>query len=287
MQPIVLDFDGSLGPIPGAQVLELAPWQEAVRYGCSADTLARLGRELASRLPPAHGPVFMGSGDFHHVSLPLIARLTSDGPLDVVVFDNHPDNMRFPWGVHCGSWVRHVAKLPFVRHVRVMGISSPDVALWHAWENTLGPLWRGRVSYWCLGDHARWGAHVGLGDAMRCFETPAAMLDEFAGEQRDAQSRVYLSIDKDVLDPGVARTNWDQGRLGEADLYAAIGALRGRLTGCDVTGEVSIHSYATRWKRWLSALDRQPPIDPTQLAAWQAQQHALNLRLLERLGAIR
>jgi len=32
-------------------------------------------------------------------------------------------------------------------------------------------------------------------------------------------------------------------------------------------------------------MDEQPAIDPAQLAGWQAQQHALNLRLLDAISA--
>ncbi len=95
---------------------------------------------------------------------------------------------------------------------------------------------------------------------------------------------VYLSIDKDVLSPDVARTNWDQGRLSDLDVLGVIDALRGHIIGSDITGDISAYRYRTWWKRRLSALDEQPQIDPVQLATWQAQQHALNLRLLARIA---
>ena len=66
----------------------------------------------------------MGSGDFHHVSYLLIERLRRLGrQIQVVVFDNHPDNMRYPFGIHCGSWVWHVSRLPFVERVHVVDAS--------------------------------------------------------------------------------------------------------------------------------------------------------------------
>jgi len=283
--PVVLDFDRSVGALPGAIVLDLADRQEAIRFGCSLRTLRALVAELDARLPREHGTVFLGSGDYHHLSWPLIERRAARAPFDVVVFDNHPDNMRFPFGVHCGSWVRKVALLPHVGHVHVLGIGSADVSRTHAWENYLAPLRRRKLSYWTIGVDTRWAARVGLAHAFRAFDTRAALLDRFVEEQREAKHAVYLSIDKDVLDPAIARTNWDQGHLLDTDLFAAIDALRGRLVGSDVTGDVSAYRYATWWKRKLSTLDEQPQIDPAQLAAWQAQQHALNLRLLEHIDA--
>ena len=210
-QPLVLDFDASARALPGAGVLALAQWQQRIRFGCSLRAMVALRHELVMRMPPDPGPVFIGSGDFHHVSLLLVERLAAHGPLDVVVLDNHPDNMRYPWGIHCGSWVSHVARLPFVRHAQVMGITSPDVSLRHALENRLLPLWRGKLAYWCLGLDVRWARPLGLGAAIRSFGSTRAMLDAFAEQQAVACAAAYLSIDKDVLSAQVARTNWDQG----------------------------------------------------------------------------
>ena len=289
--PLVLDFDASAGSLPGATVLPLAHWQQRLRFGCSLRSYAELRSELLPQLAKDPGPVFSGSGDFHHVSLLLIERLASIlpspgpsyGPLDVIVLDNHPDNMRYPWGIHCGSWVSHVARLPFVRQVQVMGITSPDVSLAHAWENRLLPLWRGRLSYWCVGVNTQWAKRVGLAHAIRGFENTRAMLDAFAEQQSRSRAPVYLSIDKDVLSPQVTRTNWDQGQLDEAGLVEAVSLVRARLLGCDVTGDVSLAHYTSRWKRWLSAVDAQPAVDGQQLGHWQAAQHALNCRLLHSL----
>ena len=283
--PVVLDFDGSVGAIAGAVRIDLSAWQDAIRFGCSLQRLSAAMRSIGERLPSAYGSVFLGSGDYHHLTWPLVERQCSRGPFDVVVFDNHPDNMRFPFGVHCGSWVRRVALLPFVSHVHVLGIGSGDVSGTHAWENYLTPLRRRKLTYWTVGVDTRWAARAGLAHAFRAFESPDALVARFRAEQAISRERVYLSIDKDVFDASVARTNWDQGHLLEAHADALIDALHGRIIGSDITGDVSSWRYASWWKRRLSALDRQPAIDPAQLAVWQSQQHALNLRLLERIAA--
>ena len=282
--PAILDFDRSVGALPGATRIDLADWQEAIRFGCGLRRFRDITQVINDRLPANSDCVFLGSGDFHHLTWPLVERHCARGSFDVIVFDNHPDNMRFPFGVHCGSWVRKVASLPFVAHVHVAGISSADVSAAHAWENHLTPLRRRKLTYWTIGVDTRWAARLGLAHAFRNFDTRAALLDRFLDEQRGAAHPVYLSIDKDVLSADVARTNWDQGLLLDTDLFAAIEALRGRLFASDITGDVSAYRYATWWKRKLSAFDEQPDIDPTQLAAWQAQQHALNLCLLERIA---
>src|SRR5258708_28144195 len=56
------------------------------------------------------------------------------------LFRSHPDNMRFPWGVHCGSWVRRVALHPAVSHVHVAGITSGDIGRAHRSEEHTSEL---------------------------------------------------------------------------------------------------------------------------------------------------
>lgn len=287
--PLVLDFDHSVGPLVQRRVLPLGHWQEALRFGCGLRTLRRFERELDTLLPPTHGTVMLGSGDFHHLSWPLIARAAARLPagarLQVVVLDNHPDNMRYAPGVHCGSWVRRVALLSQVSHVHVVGIASADVGSARAWQNYLTPLRRGRLTYWCLGADVRWARRLGLGGAVRTFDDPAALVGAFAAALRGDPAPFYLSIDKDVFAPDVARTNWDQGRLLLGHALALIAALPGPLAGSDITGEVSHYRYRSLFKRCLSALDGQPAVDGAQLAAWQAQQHRLNVELLAAIAA--
>ncbi len=284
-RPVVLDIDRSVGPLADRLVLPLEHWQESIRFGCSLATLRRFRTMLDELLPAQYGTVFTGSGDFHHLSWPLIARRQPGRKFQVVVLDNHPDNMRFPFGVHCGSWVRRVAALPMVSHVHVLGITSADIGGGHAWENYLTPLLRGQLTYWSIGVDTGWARRLGLARAFRGFDTPAAMVDAFVESQRTQTAPSYLSIDKDVFAPEVAHTNWDQGQLLTGHALALIASLRPGLVGSDINGEVSHYQYQSWWKRRLSAIDEQPVIDPARLAGWQAQQHALNLQLLAAIGA--
>ncbi|TPG10556.1 hypothetical protein EAH75_07595 [Rhodanobacter glycinis] len=284
-RPVVLDIDHSVGALPDRLVLPLEHWQESIRFGCSLATMRRFRCMLDELLPARYGTVFTGSGDFHHLSWPLIARLTAPAPFQVVVLDNHPDNMRFPFGVHCGSWVRRVAMLPMVSHVHVLGITSSDIGAGHAWENYLTPLLRKKLTYWSMGVDTEWARRFGLAHAFRGFDTPAAMVDAFIELQRAQRMPTYLSIDKDAFAAEVAHTNWDQGRLLATHALALIDSLRNGLVGSDINGEVSHYRYRSWWKRKLSAMDEQPEIDPAKLADWQAQQHALNLQLLAAIAA--
>lgn len=278
--PLILDFDSSIGELPGATVIALNGWQEAIRFGCTLGTFGTLRKHLDAHMPADYGTVLMGSGDYHHLTWPLVERQRGKGPFQVVVFDNHPDNMRFPWGIHCGSWVRKVAMLPYVSHVHVVGITSGDIGARHAWENYLQPLRAGKLSYWCMDVDVAWAARLGFGDAFRRYDDPDALTAAFVAQLRAAPQATYLSIDKDAFSIDTARTNWDQGRIEEHHAMEIIEALRGRIVASDINGEVSAYSYRTWWKRWLSGMDGQTPVPQSELDAWQAQQRALNARLL-------
>jgi arginase family enzyme len=203
-------------------------------------------------------------------------------PLHVVVFDNHPDNMRYPFGIHCGSWVAHVSRLPFVSCVHVLGITSSDVEGLHVWENHLRPLRSGRVRYWCIGRNLRAMRRLGIQHS-QSFETAGDLLDRFSVESRTWKDRVYLSIDKDVLAPSVVQTNWDQGVMTLEDLEHGIDAVINLVVASDVTGEVSSYQFASLWKRILTRLDRQPEIPADLLNSWQEQHQHVNQRLLAKL----
>ena len=107
---LVLDVDASLHSLGNANAIDLTDWQEAIRFGCSWSTWKRFRTRLNDLMPGQYGTVCMGSGDFHHVSHLLLERLPHQAAFDVVVLDNHPDNMRFPIGIHSGSWVLHAAR---------------------------------------------------------------------------------------------------------------------------------------------------------------------------------
>ena len=250
-----------------------------MRYGCTLRDLNALGRELDHRALGRPRLVFLGSGDFHHVSHLLIQRLAPRGPIQVIVFDNHPDNMRYPWGIHCGSWVRHVCRLPFVSRVTVVGITSNDIQSRHLLENYLRPLYAGKLTYFCFSPAPRLASLLGL-SAIKTARSDADSLGRLMEALLASdRSPVYLSIDKDVLSPLAVRTNWDQGCLAEEGLLAAAAALKPSLIAADVTGEISSYLYRSRWKRLLSRLDGQTVAPLTDLEGDQQRQQRLNQKL--------
>lgn len=275
--PVILDFDDAVLPVAGNEIrLPLQSWQEKIRFGCTKKHFARLQAHLQRVLPDTYGCVFLGSGDYHHVTPILLARVSE--PVDLIVCDNHPDNMRYWFGIHCGSWVYYASRLPNIRHIHVLGISSADISCRHAWENYLTPLYQGKLTYWSVGVKARWLDYIGLRSRHYCFTEPEALIEAFIAQI--AGKRCYLSIDKDVFSPDVIRTNWDQGQFQEAQLQRLISACQGKVVGADVTGEVSEYHYTSRFKRFLSQCDGQPAIDPAELHAWQVRQQLFNRHVL-------
>lgn len=282
--PLILDFDASVLPLNAGETrIYLGDWQESIRFGCSWRRFSRLETHLRPLLPEQYGCVFTGSGDFHHLTLLLLReaarRFPSGEPFDLVVCDNHPDNMRYPFGLHCGSWVYRAAAMPCVRQVHVLGICSPDITLPHAWENRITPFLRRKLTYWSINRRAGWLGVIGRAASCKAFPSADALIAAFL-PVADASSRIYLSLDKDVLSPAVVQTNWDQGLFEETHLAALAGHLRGKLVGADMCGDVSGYVYANRFKRLLSRLDGQHPLEPGQLQSWQENHWAMNIRLL-------
>ena len=284
--PLVLDFDDSVLPLEGAIYLPLSPWQEKVRFGCSLNVFNQLRQSLTPTLEKAYGTVFTGSGDYHHISTLLIERYARlQQPLHVVVFDNHPDNMRYPFGIHCGSWVWHISRLPFVQTVHVVGITSKDVEQSHAWENHLRALRSGKVRYWCVGRDLGWMRLLGAHHSAS-FNSVAELIPAFQIWLDENAGPIYLTIDKDVLSPDDAHTNWDQGVMRLTEMQQIILAMRGRVVGSDITGEVSTYHYQSRFKRFLSGLDEQPDIEKEALQRWQQQHQSINQQLLMAIEAV-
>lgn len=286
MKPLVLDFDGSVKPLPNELRIDFRGSQEQIRFGCRLEALEVLDHSNASdALVFQPGIAFLGSGDFHHLSHWLISRYARlNQTIQVVVFDNHPDNMRYPFGIHCGSWVWHVSRLPFVSCVHVVGITSKDVEAAHGWENHLRNLRSGKVRYWCVGRDLGWMRRLGIHHS-HAFATTSHMLAAFQAHIAVSPAPTYLSIDKDVLSIEDAHTNWDQGVMRLAEMEAAIRQFRQQVIACDVTGDISVYRYQSRFKRFLSGIDGQTGIDTADLKRWQLEQQAINLKLLQCLSA--
>jgi hypothetical protein len=262
----ILDLDGGLTVQPALrrqrpEVVPCQGWGPRIRLGCSFGRFRRFEASLAGRMADASAAsrwlTFIGSGDFHHVSLALIQRVTE--PFNLLVIDNHPDWMRGVPILHCGTWVRHACRLPQLRRIYHVG---GDVDFDNAYRY-LAPwstLKRGRITVFPAVRGFRGGCwpairHTPLRAPGELQLSPGG-LEELLRPHHEDLSRwpLYISLDKDVLSTADAIVNWDSGHLslGEVrDLLAAfVREAQGRLAGMDVVGDWSTVSV----KGWLRHL---------------------------------
>lgn len=270
---VVLDFDGSVNLVEKSVRCDLRVFEERIRYSARFSDMLALENELGS-LASLHRIFFCGSGDFHHVSYPLI-KLMPSKKLHLIVFDNHPDNMLLPFGIHCGSWVYHAAQLPNVASIAVFGITSQDISGTNLLQNRFGVLRSGKVKYFCLKPVSKAAAFLSGGGMIKTSSL-AGSLKEYIASKDGA---FYLSIDKDVLSTDSIRTSWDQGMLQEQDFFECLNLLSGRIAAADICGDLSFYRYKTLAKKILRRLDGKDAVieDPEKE---RSRHHALNKKLL-------
>ena len=140
---------------------------------CDPEAEAEISRRLEP--VPEERVRWIDSGDYHYVTKILAARERE--PFTLVLVDNHPDDQAPAFGgvLSCGSWVND--------------LREGNPMLEEAW--TLGPDHRIRNADGTVDRELE----EGIDDLMAAL----------------AGKRVYLSVDKDVLDRAFSRTDWSQG----------------------------------------------------------------------------
>ena len=175
---------------------------------CDPAAEAEIRRRLGPE--PAERMRWIDSGDFHYVSK-ILAGFEKE-PFVLVLIDNHPDDQAPAFGgvLSCGSWVRDLRMAsPMLQEVWTLG---PE----HRIRNASGTVDRE------LGE--------GIDD----------LVDALVGK------RVYVSIDKDVLDREWARTDWSQGTYSLDCLKGWLDRLlRLDVVAVDVCGELAPAKGAT------------------------------------------
>jgi hypothetical protein len=293
----VLDLDGSLQQQPlllnrfQPSILDLRAWGPRLRLGCGFGAFRRWQAALAVASGSAddQAPMltFVGSGDFHHVTLSLLRRIQQ--PINLLVLDNHPDWMRGIPFMHCGTWLYHAARLPQVQHIFHVG-GNVDFDNGFRWLAPWRLLRSGKVhvlpsvrafegSGWAAVPHAplRPDALTPL-DAQRLRQ----LLEPFQGEL--GRWPLYVSLDKDVMTTREATVNWDSGQLNMAEvellLTMFVQAANGRLAGMDVVGDWSPVLLAGIGRRFLHWTEH-PTLEVSALRASRCNQRT-NLTLADR-----
>ncbi len=277
---MILDSDDSVIPAEDLPRCDLKLFAEKIRYYTSFRDLTAI-EEIVKKAMDGHRIFFLGSGDFHHLSYLLIKHLALD-QLHVVVFDNHPDNMFFPAGIHCGSWVYHAAKLPNVSHISVVGISSGDLRGWNLLQNRFSVMRSGKVDYYCLVPVSRLARWLSVNAVT---DITAASIQDVVGKIMDDNDPVYLSIDKDVLSRETLITTWDQGKMSEDELFQYVRQLLPRVEAADIVGDVSFHRYRSPIKAMMRRLEGKEEI-PSNIAEARQRHEDINRKLLLLLRGI-
>jgi hypothetical protein len=296
----ILDLDGGVNRqetlmsryMP--QVIPLSEWGPTIRMGCAFGRFRSFERALAmacgcekDRAPML---TLYGSGDFHHVSLALLAR--QPGPCNLAIVDNHPDWMRGIPFLHCGTWVYHAARLGHVRRIIHIG-GDVDFDNLYRFMAPWPELRQGRISViparrpferWPWARTARPPLRIASG-ANATGERFEELLDPIAHDLRSCP--LYISLDKDVLTTADALVNWDSGHLALPEirtiLRALLGAARGQLAGMDIVGDWS-PVHVRGWLRRFLHLTEHPALSIDSSSA-ERRNELTNLTLVDDVSA--
>ena len=178
-------------------------------------------RELKKKTDPLgpEGIHFLDSGNYHYVTKLWLDQVKK--PFKLLVLDHHTDLQKPVFGdiLSCGGWIRtSLENNPFLNRVYLAG--PPQEAVRNAKKELPEEIWKKVI--WIPEEVLK--KKDGAGDILR---------------PEDRVLPVYISIDKDLLASDSARTNWDQGQTGIAEMADFIrNFLRGRtLIGADICGE--------------------------------------------------
>jgi arginase family enzyme len=274
---IVCDLDGSLLRQPQIRdriaagsvfVIGCQDIAHKLRLVASRSAIVSLAErvETLKNLDQGVPIVFFGSGDFHHLTIVMLKSIRA--PVTIINFDNHPDWARFPPLLTCGTWVTWALELPNVQRVITIGpcsrdLDDPEIKTAnldsvrcgqlevYPFRKTRSRLWGRAVKSPCVST---------IGRRLIWRNIAEEKWDDFVVElaARIPTEAVYISIDKDVLSPEEAVTNWDQGVMKLDQILLAIAKLseNHRLLGIDVCGDYSPQFFKDVFRAGISFFDR-------------------------------
>lgn len=193
LKTLIMDFSGIYEEQQFWKGKE-ASWVEARDIpgtNCYCDEEAM--NEIRSRIAPySYGEIhFIDSGNYHYMTRIWLEKISE--PFDLLVFDNHTDMQPPAFGVllSCGGWIYDsVMELPLLQKVILIG---PDEEAFSRVE----PEIQKKVEFLSR-------------EKLRGMELMEIL--DFVKEQT-GKNPLYISIDKDVLCPEDADTNWSQGDM--------------------------------------------------------------------------
>ena len=182
---------------------------------CSDEACADLHERLGGNDHPERGIHFIDTGNYHYLSRIFTSFI--DEKYDLVLFDHHTDMQYGAFGdmLSCGSWAKEVlAHDDNLNSLTVFGppafeAEGEDVILDLAGKKICGRRFLGR----------------GHDETFIEKDLP-----------------LYISFDKDILDPSVYVTNWDQGDMTVSEMKEALEkvSFERRIIGADICGGISM-----------------------------------------------
>ena len=193
LKTLIMDFSGIYEDQQFWKGKEVS-WVEARDIpgtNCYCDEEAM--NEIRSRIAPySSGEIhFIDSGNYHYMTRIWLEKISE--PFDLLVFDNHTDMQPPAFGglLSCGGWIYDsVMELPLLQKVILIG---PDEEAFSRVE----PEIQKKVEFLSR-------------EKLRGMELKEIL--DFVKEQT-GKKPLYISIDKDVLCPEDADTNWSQGDM--------------------------------------------------------------------------
>ena len=232
MKKVYLDFTGIYANAAGPEdaYLDLQGIRGTDMY-CTPEAAQEIRTQIRGFGP--QGIHFLDSGNYHYVSALFVEQIKEDFTL--VLIDHHTD-MQKPMAedlLSCGGWAANLAdsceKLKQILVIGPPAESMTEIELVHreklltiSEEEVLSGGWR------------------------------------TASEGLRKDLPVYISIDRDALDPAFACSNWDQGRLTPDHITEILEKILGerKLIGADLCGELSdgsVSGYERQAARQLNA----------------------------------
>lgn len=193
LKTLIMDFSGIYEEQQFWKGKE-ASWVEArdipgTNCYCDEDAM----NEIRSRIAPYSSREihFIDSGNYHYMTRIWLEKISES--FDLLVFDNHTDMQPPAFGglLSCGGWIYDsVMELPLLQKVILIG---PDEEAFSRVE----PEIQKKVEFLSR-------------EKLRGMELMEIL--DFVKEQT-GKNPLYISIDKDVLCPEDADTNWSQGDM--------------------------------------------------------------------------
>ncbi|MCI3027906.1 arginase family protein [Desemzia sp. C1] len=157
---------------------------------------------------------FLGNGNFHYLTLPLLQKYKH--PFSLIVFDHHNDagKLDYEGFTSCGSWINEVVKLvPAVKKVFLVGCGEEN-------DKEMSQEITEKI--------------------IIIPERELNPLKLYQVSKMIPTKDIYFSVDRDVLTPKEVQTNWDQGNVSTEELIDYIKILSNdhALIGADICGDL-------------------------------------------------